>query len=115
MKIEQFTFNAFQENTYLLYDESGECLIVDPGMNDGQEEEVLFEFIRAKNLRPTLVVNTHCHIDHILGNDKACTTFKIGLAIHKLDLPMLERAHVASQMWGISYRESPAPTRFLGL
>ncbi len=113
MQIAQFTFNAFQENTYILYDESGECLIVDPGMNDQEEEEILFEFIREQNLRPILVVNTHCHIDHILGNDKSCAKYGIGLAIHKLDLPMLERAHVASQMWGISYRESPAPTQFI--
>ncbi|MFM9986293.1 MAG: MBL fold metallo-hydrolase [Flavobacteriales bacterium] len=113
MQIAQFTFNPFQENTYVLYDESGECLIVDPGMSEGDEEKILFDFIGEQNLKPILVVNTHCHIDHILGNESACRKFDVGLAIHKLDLPMLERAHVASQMWGISYRESPAPSRFL--
>lgn len=113
MQIAQFTFNPFQENTYVLYDQSGECLIVDPGMSDPDEENDLFGFITEQNLKPVLVINTHCHIDHILGNDRACSRYGIGLAIHKLDLPMLERAPVASQMWGIPYRESPAPTRFL--
>ena len=113
MQIAHFTFNPFQENTYVLYDESGECLIVDPGMSDSEEQKILFEFILEHKLKPVLVVNTHCHIDHILGNESACRKFGIGLAIHKLDLPMLERAHVASQMWGISYNESPSPNRFL--
>lgn len=113
MRIAVFTFNPFQENTYIIYDESGECLIIDPGMCDREEEAMLFDFIAEENLKPVEVINTHCHIDHVLGNDAACNKYKVGLAIHKLDLPMLERAHIAGEMWGVPYTPSPAPSRFL--
>ena len=71
MRIAQFTFNAFSENTYVLSDDAGEAIIIDPGMTDIQEDAILFEYIAEENLIPRLILNTHCHLDHILGNSAA--------------------------------------------
>ena len=68
MNIKSFTFNPFQENTYVVYDESKECVIIDPGCYNAQEQEELTSFIDEKALTPIKLINTHCHIDHILGN-----------------------------------------------
>ena len=66
--VQSFTNNPYQENTYILYDETGECAIIDPGMETAAEQNAVVNFIRANNLKPTLLLNTHCHIDHVLGN-----------------------------------------------
>ena len=68
MKIKSFTFNPFQENTYIIYDKTKECLIIDPGCYTEEEKNILKEFIINKKLTPKKLINTHCHIDHILGN-----------------------------------------------
>jgi glyoxylase-like metal-dependent hydrolase (beta-lactamase superfamily II) len=68
LTIKTFTFNPYQENTYLLYNESGNAIIIDPGMYGEQDQQELLAFIANNNLKPTLLLNTHCHIDHVLGN-----------------------------------------------
>ncbi len=113
MHIVQFTFNPFSENTYIVYDETKECLIIDPGNSDQTEDDVLFDFISDEKLVPTKVLNTHCHIDHILGNAVVCEKYKIPLCAHHLELPMLERAPAASLMWNVHYRISPIPSQFI--
>ncbi|MES2486336.1 MAG: MBL fold metallo-hydrolase, partial [Bacteroidota bacterium] len=65
--VKAFQNNPFQENTYLLYDETGECVIIDPGMETATEQNTVVNFIKNNNLKPVLLLNTHCHIDHILG------------------------------------------------
>jgi glyoxylase-like metal-dependent hydrolase (beta-lactamase superfamily II) len=109
MNLAQFTFNAFAENTYLLFDNLGECWIIDPGMSSPEEDEVLFDFIAEKGLKPSKVINTHCHIDHILGNASCVEKFGIELWAHPLEKVNLERAPAASMMWDIPYRLSPDP------
>ena len=69
MTIEKFTFNEFQENTYVIYDQTKECIIIDPGCNNKKEEEKLLNFIKNKKLKPKKLINTHCHIDHVFGNN----------------------------------------------
>jgi hydroxyacylglutathione hydrolase len=81
IKIHSFTFNPFQENTYLLYDETKECLVIDPGCYDNYERQELTDFIVEKELRVVKVLNTHCHVDHVLGNQFVKNFFKIKLAI----------------------------------
>jgi hydroxyacylglutathione hydrolase len=113
MRIAQFTFNVFSENTYVLFDETKECVIIDPGMTDEDEDSILFDFIKDEQLTPVKVLNTHCHIDHILGNSSSCAKYGIELYAHKLELETLARGPVASLMWGVAYRESPAAHHFL--
>ena len=67
MKITSFTFNPFSENTYLLSSIGKDCIIVDPGMMDVREERILFDHIDKERLKPIRLINTHCHIDHVMG------------------------------------------------
>lgn len=109
-----FEFNPFAENTYLIYDETGECAIFDPGCYFGHERLELQTFIREKNLRPVRLINTHCHLDHVFGNHFASRTWALGLEIHRGELPVLERFDEVCRMYGIPDTEtSPAPAHFL--
>jgi hydroxyacylglutathione hydrolase len=67
IKLEKLVFNSFQVNTYILHDETGECVIIDPACYSESENESLADFIQQKKLKPVIHLNTHCHIDHILG------------------------------------------------
>ncbi len=113
MKVAQFTFNSFAENTFVIWDETNQAVIIDPGMMDASEDTMLFDFIKDEGLKPVLVLNTHCHIDHILGNASTTQKYDIELWAHKNELAMLERAPAASLMWNVPYKESPLPNKFI--
>ena len=114
IKIEQFTFNPFQENTYVLYDESKECIIIDPGCYEPHEQEELTQFITSKNLNPVILALTHSHIDHVLGNQFICNRFKLKPQIHQLDLETLRNVKNYSHIYGFAgYQPSPEPEIFL--
>ena len=68
IKIKKFTFNPVRENTYVLFDETSDCVIIDPGMYDSEEQNEFHRFIKDNNLKPVLLLNTHCHYDHVFGN-----------------------------------------------
>lgn len=109
-----FTFNPFQENTYLLFDDSGACIIFDPGCFFAQEKEELIRFITENGLKPERLINTHCHIDHIFGNRFIAETYGLQLETHAGEQVVLEYAAQAAAMFGISYPEpSPMPGRFI--
>ncbi len=113
MKIKTFVFNDFQENTYILYDESKECIIVDPGCNGTAECQQLSAFISNNELNPVRLINTHCHIDHILGNDYVANKYNLVLEAHAGEIPVLERGKLVGEMYGIPYTESPPIGLFL--
>ena len=114
MKIKRFVFNPFQENTFVLYDESKECVIIDPGCYEKEEEVELGDFISENGLKPVALLNTHCHIDHILGNQFVTDKWGVELQMHKKDLPLLENAGGVSKMYGFeNYSDSPYPKHFL--
>ena len=114
MKIKRFVFNPFQENTFVLYDKSKECVIIDPGCYEKEEEVELESFISENELNPVALLNTHCHIDHILGNQFVADKWGVELQMHKKDLPLLENAGEISKMYGFeNYYGSPYPKHFL--
>ena len=82
-KIETFIFNPFQLNTYLLYDETKECAIIDAGNYNQQENDFLKVFIEHNDLKPVLLLNTHCHVDHILGNEFISDEYGLRPVYHK--------------------------------
>ena len=109
-----FTFNPFQENTYLVYDETGECIIVDPGCWDQREQEELRAQIAERGLKPVRLLNTHCHIDHIFGNRFVADTWELPLEIHKGELPVLDYAPATAQYFNVPHFDpSPQPGRFI--
>lgn len=114
LHIQAFTFNPFQENTYVVYTETGDAVIVDPGCYTREEQQMLLAFIEEKNLKPLALLNTHCHIDHVLGNAFVLRNFGIELHAHELDLPTLERVDYAASLYGIQgYEVSPLPSKFI--
>lgn len=113
MKVKMFTFNAFQENTYLLYDETNECIIIDPGCSNRNEEDALVQFISENHLKPVKLVNTHCHIDHVLGNRFVADTYNLPLTSHPGETETLFMQDHISGMYGMAYNKSPEITEFL--
>jgi len=112
--IQSFTFNGFQENTYVVYDESQQCIIIDPGCYEQSEKLQLEQFIDDNGLKPIKLINTHCHIDHVLGNRFVAEKWGLDLEIHDLDLPTLHAVKEYCQLYGFhNYEESPEPSHFL--
>lgn len=113
MQIEIFTFNPFEENTYVLYDETLQCIIIDPGCYDADERAELANFIESSNLKPVALLNTHCHIDHVLGNSFIANKFKLQLQIPDGELSTLHATAVYGPTFGIQMEASPEPGKFL--
>ena len=113
IKIKTFVFNPFQENTYLLYDETGDAVIIDPGCYTKQEEESLLLFISENNLKLKHLLNTHSHIDHILGNRFVAEQFSLKLQSHKEDEFLIERAKEQGLAFGIKIENPPLPGNYL--
>lgn len=114
INIKIFTFNAYSENTYVLHDETNECVIVDPGMYDGVEQNEIVAFIKEKNLKPVLLLNTHCHLDHVFGNKFVFDTWGLKPQFHKGELQILQAVPgYAPQMGFNKYELSPEPDTFL--
>ena len=76
-KIKSFTFNPFQENTYIIEANNKQCAIIDPGCSTPVENSLLENYITNNNLKPVVLLNTHCHIDHILGNKFIADTYNL--------------------------------------
>lgn len=112
--VADFTFNPFQENTYVLYDDTKECIIIDPGCYTQQERDKLADFIKEKDLTPVRLLNTHCHLDHVFGNKFVAEKYNLSLEIHKGELNILESVPQISIMYGIpDVQASPAPGHFI--
>lgn len=103
LTVQPFTFNPVQENTYVLYNEKGECCIIDPGCYFASEEQALAGFIQQNNLKPILLLNTHCHLDHIFGNKFIHRTYNLLLHLHPQEKAVLEYGPTSGQAWQMSF------------
>jgi len=113
MLVTGFTFNAFSENTYVLHDETNECVVIDPGCYDKKEQNILAAFITDKKLKVTALLNTHCHIDHVFGNKFVVDTYQVPFLIHAADLPTLQAVPVYAPSYGFPLYEPAQPTAYL--
>jgi glyoxylase-like metal-dependent hydrolase (beta-lactamase superfamily II) len=113
MNIKKFTFGPFQENTFVLFDDSGECVIIDPGCYTSTEQTELADFIEDNTLKPVQLLNTHCHVDHIAGNRFVNEKFGLLPIIHELDIPVLEMQESVSAVYGLPCEKSPMPEFFM--
>jgi glyoxylase-like metal-dependent hydrolase (beta-lactamase superfamily II) len=113
IKVDVFTFNPFQENTYVLHDETKECILFDPGCYEPEEKKELTDFIRSQGLKPVRLINTHCHIDHVLGNNYVAETWSLSLEMNKLELPVLNAVKEYGSMWGVFSEPQPESKKFL--
>lgn len=108
MQVAQFTFNEFSENTYILFDDTKKCAIVDPGCHKASEQQELSNFISSHNLTPVVLINTHCHIDHILGNAFVANKYNIPLYMHQQELETYEGTGRWAQLFGMVIEEIPS-------
>jgi hydroxyacylglutathione hydrolase len=113
MEIKQFVFNDFQENTYILFDESKECVIIDPGCLYDNEKEELDQFIGSLDLKPVILLNTHAHLDHIYGNRHVFEKYGLSPGIHKEELYNLKNADKQAAFYGLPAPGSPIPESFI--
>lgn len=113
LRIQSFVFSPFSENTYVLSDDSGECIVLDPGCYNSEERGRLTAYLEDNQLKLVKIVNTHCHLDHIFGNAFLKGKYDVPLIAHKKDLPLLEGAQLAAQLYGVSLTPSPLPDAFI--
>lgn len=107
MKIKSFVFNPFYENTYVVSSEKGNCLIFDPGCYEDYELAELREYIHMNDLNVVAIINTHCHIDHVLGNDPLKADYKVPLKIPKNEEEVFRSIPAYAPQWGMSgYRHA---------
>ena len=112
MRVTKFTFNPFQENTWLL-DNGREAIVVDPGCFDTAEEHELETWLDENGLKPVRLVLTHAHIDHVLGCALMHKRFGLSPQMHMGDLPLLHAAERQGRMYGVPCEAPPEPTLFL--
>lgn len=103
IKVDVFTFNPFQENTYVLSNETGDAIIIDPGCYFSAEWEELKNQLEAKALKPVRLLFTHCHLDHVFGTGWVAAHYHLLPEFHKLEEVVMEMAPVAGAKYGLTF------------
>jgi hydroxyacylglutathione hydrolase len=113
IQVEVFVFNDFQVNTFVLHDETQECIIIDPGCSNEAEQQKLDHFIKSNRLKPVGFYNTHLHIDHIFGNDYVKTKYKLPFIIHPDGIHFLNTAIGYASVFGFDLQRVPKPESYM--
>ncbi|MDR0385257.1 MAG: MBL fold metallo-hydrolase, partial [Prevotellaceae bacterium] len=113
MKVQKFIFNPIHENTYVAYDATKECVIIDPGCHEPEEKKILRQFIADNGLKPKALLNTHCHFDHIFGNDFVRAEYGIELWASENEMANIRRFKTNSSLFGYSGKQPDFPSHFL--
>lgn len=103
LKIKAFTFSPIQENTYLLYNQFNQCAIIDPGCYFDAEKEQMAGFIQQNGLKAEMLLNTHCHLDHVFGNKFVAETYGLTLHLHEKEKAVLDFAPASGLMWNMPF------------
>ncbi|MEL6672125.1 MAG: MBL fold metallo-hydrolase [Bacteroidota bacterium] len=111
--IKIFTFNPYQENTFVISDPDGACAIIDPGCFSHSEQQALKLYIEEKDLKVVKLLNTHGHIDHMLGNKFVVDTWGVPFATHEKVIPELEATQSYGALFGLQPDPSPHPDELL--
>lgn len=113
IKVKSFVFSDFSENTYVLYDETKECIIIDPGCYRQPEKDTLADFIEQEGLKPVRLVLTHAHLDHVFGNKFVFDKYGLLPEMHEGELIVLQAAPMVGAQYGVPVEPSPEPKKFL--
>ena len=111
--IKTFTFSPVQENTYILYNDKGHALIIDPGCYFSAEQETLKSFLTEKFLQPLQLLNTHCHLDHVFGNKWVFKEYGLELFLHPNEEIVLSVAPDSGIRFGLPFENYAGPLHFL--
>ncbi len=110
MQLKTFQFNPIGVNTYVLYDETKECVIIDPGCFYPDEKIELLNFIIDNDLVVKHILNTHMHFDHVLGNNFVFEQFGLNPEAHKDDEFLLEQFATQMRMFGVEGGDVKTPS-----
>ncbi len=113
MQTERLVFNPFAENTWVVWDDTGECVIVDAGNYSAADDRALADFVRSKCLKPVLAINTHGHVDHLLGVPFVQREWGVPWLLGEGDRFLVESAANQAAIYGFEMREAPAISREL--
>ena len=113
LKIKSFEFSPIQENTYILYNDDNNCIIIDPGCYFDEEKEELIAFIGGRKLKPLLLLNTHCHLDHIFGNKFMLERYNLKTLSSEYDEMNRKDAVQHAKLFGLTMDNSPEPGGFI--
>lgn len=105
IQIKSFSFNAFQECCSIVWNDSGECVIIDPGFYDEDEKLRLFGFIAARGLKPVKILLTHAHFDHIYGVKACVDEYGVAVMMHPADKVILENNEYFCNMFRLNTPE----------
>lgn len=111
--IKSFVFNGFQENTYVLYDQTKECIIIDAGCYEKYEQNELAAFVEQNKLRVSLILNTHCHVDHVLGNFFVKEKYNVKLLIPTKEEAVLKSVKVYAPTYGFQLYQEILPDGYI--
>lgn len=103
ININTITTNMLQEQTYILHDETKECVIIDPGFASEREISSIYDFIENMKLKPVAVWFTHLHFDHIMGAQYIIEKYATPTFACEKDLPLLKANRALTMSWGIDY------------
>ena len=109
MKIKRFEFNMFPVNCYVLWDDTKEAVVIDPGCFYEEEKQALKKFILTNELTVKHLLNTHLHLDHIFGNPFMLKEFGLSAEANKADEFWIDEAPKQSRMFGFQLQEEPVP------
>ncbi|WP_320054009.1 MBL fold metallo-hydrolase [uncultured Acetobacteroides sp.] len=113
ISVKTFICNPFQENTYILYDETKECVIVDAGCYGPEEQENIDSFIAENSLKPVKLLNTHGHIDHIAGIEHLSKKYGVELYLHADDVDNITRSATMGAAWGFNIQLPTCKVNFI--
>jgi glyoxylase-like metal-dependent hydrolase (beta-lactamase superfamily II) len=113
LSIKSFEFSPIQENTYVLYNEFNDCLFIDPGCYFDEERNELALFVEKNALKPKMLLNTHCHLDHVFGNKFISEKFDLTLQLHEGEVPVLQFAPTSGLMYNLPFDNYTGSFEFL--
>lgn len=114
MLLKQFVFNSFGVNGFVLGSDSGEAILIDPSAGREAERKALADYIETKGLKVRRLLNTHLHLDHVLGNAFVARTYGVQPEAHEEDAFLLDLQEEQSGMFGLPMEEaSPALGNYL--
>jgi len=113
MEIYKMIFSPIEVNTYILSDESGRCAVIDCGCYDGKEFNRLTEFIDKKKLVPELLLNTHCHLDHVFGNGMFLEKYHLKTLCHRDEEKNRTDSVMHAGFFGLTMAAPPEPGGYI--
>ena len=113
LTVKIFTFNPVGENTYIIFNEVKKAIIIDPGCYFDEEKQKVKNFLEKNHLQPVQLLNTHCHLDHVFGNNWVYKTYGLELFLHPSEELVLNFAPQTGQMWGLPFENYAGPLHFL--